>query len=68
MPALLAQDAPLLHATALRQAFGGFEEPGEREAFQRRVRSIPGFWCCRKVPDGVGGGQPYVELMFGEGG
>ena len=58
------QDAPLLHATSLLEAFGGFASSADRDAFRRRISGIPGFWCCRAVAQGQDGGQGYAKPML----
>ena len=51
--------AKLLHFSNVTAVFRGFTDTAVQQNFLKRLRHLPGFWCCRQVPEGEDGGVPY---------
>ena len=52
-------DVKLLHFTNVTTAFRGFTDTAVQQNFLKRLGHLPGFWCCKQVPEGEDGGVPY---------
>lgn len=51
--------AKLLHFSNVSAAIRGFTDIAAQQSFLKRLEHLPGFWCCRKVPEGQDGGVSY---------
>lgn len=58
--------AKLLHFSNVTAAFRGFTDAAVQQGFLKRLGHLPGFWCCRQVPQGEDGGVPYRLVPAGD--